>query len=510
VSRAAASAGVLALLLAGACQLVPQPSWSPTTERAPRQEQAWTTPTPEPRLIQAAYHRAAASPTPSPGLRRMPLPRDLSTIRFEQDGEVYTINWVYLPRPSRAYPVLHLMGRTTGTIEVEMLWDSPSDDLALEVLEPGGTFQAATRSAQRETLDVFLPRGRRATVYVTRYSLQNRPPRLVLRFHEGASIRRSERPPPSEPTPPAAFAELVLPPPAPSERAGAVLEPAVFEAAPTSAPEPTPTSPPRRTPTSRPTVKRPSVAPTRRPSVAPTRRPSVEATRRPSVEATRRPSVEATRRPARRIPTPSARRATPAPEPTPRPPSAPPPAPTAPSAAVPVTEAPAPAVTPAGPAHESPASGPAPAVLDDPTEAARVPPPERGVRVSPRGEAAHVPLALSGERLRGRQGIVLEIPNARLEITVPRGFTLGVTDETGRRVPLVRGRLLDAWEGVPGTELSFLGESFGTGPLPGGHYRIEVEGRLADVRLRGPQGSVSDAALAARLAGSLVLIKRQR
>jgi hypothetical protein len=492
--RSRSAVGALLGLALGACQPVPQPSWSPGIEGTPRPPSGWIRPTPTP-------------PVPPLPVRSGPPSRDLSksaprTIRFEQDGEVYTVGWVYLPRTGRSYPVLGLRAAMNGTVQIEMLWGRSQDDFSLEIRRPDGELVSASRSGLKETTRLFLLEGQKATVYLTRYSTQNVAPRLMLRFSasgwfqgDGDSIEAEaqpgEPPAPLSPTPDLRFSVLELPPseaPAttPTPEAAAPESPDDLVAAMDS--EPTePPAPPSPTPVlaPRPREVRTHKAPTQ-----------ARAVREPSG---RREAGSTARKAGRDKPS-----AATASEPVrPRDRGRGRPAPTAVPAAARPTTAPAAGSKAGGsaqPAGGSEASGP---------DVAEVGQPQKGMRISPRGEATHVQLGAEANRLFGRQAIAVELPEARLEITVPRGFDVQVTDEQGRRVPLAKIKVFDAWEGIPGTEYSFLSESYGTKPLPSGRYAVEVQGRPGAARFRKSGRAAEDRDLASRFGAQLVLIKRQ-
>jgi hypothetical protein len=410
---------------------------------------------------------------------------------------VYTIGYVYLPRTGRAYPVLALQVAMSGTIQVEMLWNRAGDDFALELQEPGGGFLSASRSGLKESVRVFLPQGRKATVYMTRYSSPNVAPKLVLRFSRTGVFPGDADEEIAAASPPAALST-----PAPT------TGPDIVEALQAQAPVP-PASKPEALPAAPDEIVAAMEAAPSTPAPAPSQAAPRPTPRLRDAKLRRAPSAKpaASKRSGRdreaagasRKPT--GRRNKPAPasasEPArPRDKDRPQPAPTLLPASARATAAPT-------PQHGASAQqGPRP----EATEAAQ---PRRGPRISPRGEATHVRLDSDGDRFLGRQSVALELPEARLEITVPRGFDLRVTDEQGRRVSLVKLRELEAWEGISGTEYSFLCDSYGTRPLPSGRYSVEVSGRSGGIRFRSRSGSVQDRELASRYTSQLVLIKRQ-
>jgi hypothetical protein len=426
------------------------------------------------------------------------------TIRFEQDGEIYTVGSVRLPQPGRAYPVMYLTSTLRGTVKAEMHWSRSTDDFALEVQDPDGNFLSASRSDQKETVTLSLPRGTRAAVYMTRFSTENVSAKLVFRFSTGTSAAGDggiEAPTPT-PTVDYSFSVLEMPSPEPALEADIVAAGLpgdgggfAFDPAGLAREEPEPT--PEPTPVPQPTRAAPK--PTPKPRAAAALPKGGDASRKRTAAAAKGKAPTPTATPRKR-----ARAATRTPvrtkPPTPRARATPKPAqrsePATPTAAAPAAATPVP--TP----------GVAPASAAEP-EAATVQAPRKGVRISPRGEAAHVALGAQGGDLSGAQSLLLEMPNARLEITVPRGFEVSVTDDQGRSVPLTRGRVFDAWEAIAGTEQSFLSESYSTRPLPSGQYEVQVQGDPAAVRFRGAAGPVGDRQLALKHGARLVVVKRQ-
>ena len=497
LDRLRAAGLAFALLGWSACQVVPQPSWSPDSDnsRASRVAPTPTAPRPKP----TRSNRSSED-------RRSTIQGGPRTISFEQDGEVYTVGWVYLPRTAKSYNVLHLTSQIPGTVQVEMLWDRSVDDFALEVEDSAGTMVKATRTGLKESTLVFLPRGRRASVYMTRFSSENIAPKLVMRFSAGSSIPSEPpqhitaeyRAAESTPTPDLRIAVLDLPRPPPEEQVE-------------SAPAPAPVSV-EREPTARPpgwTSTRNKPSPISKPkseSDAPARKPAANTSRKPSEAAVRKTS-------AKPVPPPAA-------VPTARPRSATASGPAAPTSAT-MLPAVARATTPPTPTQQAgmaPTSGPGAGdaevandgqELPEEDESVQVGEPRKGAKISPRGEATHVDLSLNAGTFTGTEELVLEIPQARLEITVPRGFEVTVRDDRERSVTLTKVKLFESWEGIAGTDASFLSDSFSTPPLPSGHYVVRTHGRFEDVRLRTKSGVAADRDAVLKQSSKLVLIKRQ-
>src|SRR5262245_42151788 len=144
LKRWRAAAFVLVGIGSSSCQVTPQPTWSPSSEGS-RVEERRPAATPTPPSV--ARSRSGSQ---SPMSRRVTPQGGPRTIAFEQDGEVYTVGWVYLPRTARAYEVLRLTSKIPGTVQVEMIWDRTVDDFALEVEDSSGSMVKATRTGQKE------------------------------------------------------------------------------------------------------------------------------------------------------------------------------------------------------------------------------------------------------------------------------------------------------------------------------------------------------------------------